>query len=82
MMDSATIAAFIAHFTFWVLLPYGWFWEEITSRGVAVFLALWVAGLYGLPYLLPYGAAGFSSYVAVLDIVLVFLLFKGDVRLR
>jgi hypothetical protein len=81
-MGSPMIAALIAHVTFWVLLPYGWFCEEVTSRGVAVFLALWVAGLYGLPYLLPYGAAGFSSYVAVLDLILVFLIFKGDVNLR
>jgi hypothetical protein len=49
-------------------------------RGVVVFLALWAAGLYGLPYL-PNGAALFSSFVAVLDIGLVFLIFKGDVRL-
>jgi hypothetical protein len=80
-MGSSAIAALIAHLTFWVLLPYGWFCEEVTYRGVGVFLALWAAGLYGLPYFLPYGAAAFSSYVAVLDIILVFLIFKGDVRL-
>jgi hypothetical protein len=79
-MGSQTIAALIAHFTFWVLLLYGWFCDEITYRGVGVFLAMWVAGLFGLPFL-PYGAAAFSSYVAVLDIILVFLIFKGDVRL-
>jgi hypothetical protein len=47
-------------------------------RGVAVFVVLWLAGLFGLPYL-PLGASMFSSFVAVLDIVLVFLIFKGDV---
>jgi hypothetical protein len=52
----------------------------VTGRGVAVFLFLWVAGLVGLPYV-PYGAALFSPFVAVLDIVLVFMIMEGDVRL-
>lgn len=81
LMGSPVIAALIAHAAFWLLLPYGWLWQEVTGRGVGVFLALWLAGLYGLPYLSPHGAMLFSSYVAVLDIVLVFLIFKGDVRL-
>ena len=79
-MGSPAIAALIAHIAFWFLLLYGWFWQEVTGRGVLVFLALWLAGLGGLPYL-PYGAALFSSYVAALDIALVFLIFKGDVAL-
>ena len=77
---SSGIAALIAHITFWILLPYGWFWEELGRVGVAVFLTLWVIGFAGLPYL-SYGASMFSSYVAVLDVVLVFLIFKGDVKL-
>jgi hypothetical protein len=75
-VGSPAIAALIAHCAFWAC----WccLWEGIKSRGLAVFLMLWVLGLYGLPYL-PYGAALFSSYVAVLDIALVFVVFKGDV---
>ena len=45
-----------------------------------MFLCLWVAALFGLPYV-PYGAALFSSFVAVLDIVLVLVIFEGDVPL-
>jgi hypothetical protein len=41
---------------------------------------LWLAGCFGLPYL-PDGAAMFPPFVAVLDIALVFIIFKGDVRL-
>lgn len=77
---SAGIAALIAHAGFWLLLVYGWFWDEIGPRGIAVFLLLWVCGMFGLP-LLPYGDGMFSSFVAVLDICLVFLIFKGDIRL-
>ena len=54
--------------------------DELGVKGIAVFVALWVAGLYGLPYV-PSVEAMFSSFVAVLDIALVFLIFKGDVRL-
>jgi hypothetical protein len=80
-MGSASIASWIAHVAFWMLLMYGWAWQEIDRRGVVLFLVFWPAGLFGLPYLFAYGAGLFSAYVAVLDIVLVFLIFKGDVRL-
>ena len=77
---SSGIAALIAHLAFWVLLPYGWFWGELSGRGVVLFLALWAAGFYGLPFV-PYGAGLFFSYVAILDIALVFMIFQGDVKL-
>jgi hypothetical protein len=81
-MGSPAIAALIAHVAFWSLLAYGWARGDLRFRGVAVFLLLWLAGRTGLPYV-PYepAQAMFSSYVAVLDITLVFLIFKGDVRL-
>ena len=74
------LAALIAHVSFWVLLPYGWFFEEIGPRGLIVFLALWLAGYFGLP-LIPFAALVFPSWVAVLDIALVFIIFKEDIRL-
>lgn len=76
---SAGVAALIAHGAFWVLLGYGWFWEEIRLRGAVVFLTLWIACFFGLPFL--GGDALFPSFVAVLDVALVFMIFKGDVRL-
>ncbi len=78
---SAGIAALIAHAAFWVLLVYGRFFDELGVRGIVIFVLLWVAGWFGLP-LLTYGAAMFPSWVAVLDIALVFIIFKGDVRLN
>jgi hypothetical protein len=76
---SAGVAALIAHVGFWFLLAYGWFWDEIAPRGIAVFLLLWVAGLCAMR-LLPYDGM-FFSFVALLDIALVFIIFKGDIRL-
>jgi hypothetical protein len=79
-MGSAGIAAWIAHVAFWILAGYGWSSEELSVRRLVVFISLWLAGFFGLPHL-PYGAALFSPFVAVLDIVMVFMIFKGDVRL-
>jgi hypothetical protein len=79
-MGSAGVAGWIAHIAFWILLPYGWLQDELGARGVSVFLLLWLSGLVGFP-LLPYGGFLFSPLVAVLDIALVFIIFKGDVRL-
>ena len=79
-MGSAGIAAWIAHLAFWGLLLYGWTRHELGARAIAVFLLIWIAGLYGLPHI-PFGEALFSSFVAILDIALVFLIFKADVRL-
>jgi hypothetical protein len=48
-------------------------------KRIGLFLLLWLAGLIGLPYV-PYGDALFSPFVGVLDIALVFVASKGDVR--
>jgi hypothetical protein len=79
-MGSAAIAGWIAHIAFWVLLPYGWLSGELGPRAVAGFLLVWLAGLFGLPHL-PYVGSLSMPFVAVLDIALVFMIFKGDVRL-
>jgi hypothetical protein len=78
-MGSAGVAAWIAHVTFWVLVAFGWYWDELGPRRLAILMSFWLGGLFGLPFI-PYGAAMFSSFVSVLDIALVFIIFKGDVR--
>lgn len=80
-MGSPAIAALIAHAAFWCLIVYGWACDELSGKLGSFFLLAWLAGRVGLPYV-PYepAQAMFSSYVAVLDIALVFVIFKGDVR--
>jgi len=82
-MGSTAIAAGIAYVAFPVLLFYGWAIGELSPSRVGVFVLLWFAGLFGLP-LVPYEPIGamFPSFVAVLDIALVFAIFKGDVEIR
>ena len=77
---SAAVAALIAHVTFWFLLAYGWGWQEIRGRGLTVFLFLWLVGYFAVDFI-PYGAVPFSTWVAILDIALVFMIFKGDLPL-
>jgi len=78
-VDSIAIAGWIALIGFWVLLPYGWAFDELHTPGVTIFIVLWCLARFGLPY---FGAEGFFiTAVALLDIALVFIIFKGDVPL-
>ena len=77
-MGSPAIAAFIAHAAFWALLAWGLADRELRGRSVGLFLLFWLAGFFLLPNA-PNGAALVAPYVAVLDIILVFAIFRGDV---
>ncbi len=70
---------FIAHVVFWAVLLVGA--RGLGLRAVAVFALLWIGGFVGARWL-PGGDFLFASYAAVLDIVLVLLVFRGDVSLR
>jgi hypothetical protein len=80
MIGTPAVAVFVALWGFWLLLAIGLLRGELGSRGSALFVLLWMLGLFGLPHV-PYGASLFSPYVAILDIGLVFVIFRGDVRL-
>jgi hypothetical protein len=77
MIGTPLVAAWLAHVAFWVLLALAA--KAARWRILGVFLALWVIG---------YVASGqiaalslfFMPFVAVLDIALVFIVLKRDVR--
>ena len=82
MVGSPGIAAFLAHALFWILLIYGWTTGALSLARGTVMLVLWLLAppmLAAVPYEPVH--AMFSSAVAVLDIALVFMIFKGDVRI-
>ncbi len=79
-MGSPLIAGWIAHLAFWLLVIWGNISGELRTKVAATFLILWLAGMFGLPRV-PYGAGLVTPLVAVLDVALVFIVFKGDVRL-
>ena len=68
------------HITFWVLIIWGWAADGLTPAVRITFLALWIAGYFLVPYV-PNGAWWFAPYVAVLDIVLVLIVLRDNVRL-
>ena len=78
-MGSPAAALLVAHLAFWVLVCWGTVTGELTWRGAAVFVGAWLRLPLGLAYM-SYGPL-YSPVVAVLDIILVFVVFKGDVRL-
>ena len=65
---------------FWILIAAGLMSGELRRTGTAVFVALWVAGFAASGRVL--GGTLFLPYVAVLDIALVLVIFKGDIRLH
>ena len=70
----------VASVGFWVLLVAGWMLGELQVKGIAVFVLLWFGGLAAATAL-HYGIL-FLPYVAILDIALVLVIFKGDITLR
>ena len=80
MIGTPAVAAFLAWWGFWILLALGWWRGELALRGIAICLFLWLAGFVGLRYVRD-GGFFFPPYVAVLDVALVFAVFKGDVKL-
>jgi hypothetical protein len=79
-MGSPLVAGWIAHVAFWTLLGVGAWSEDLGPKLIATFLILWAAAMFGAPYL-PIAAALSTPFIAVLDVVLVFIVFKGDIRL-
>ena len=80
MIGSIGVGYWIAHLAFWALV--GWSIADRRFRRAAVFVALWLIGYAGSGWIPgPPATMLFVSYVAILDIALVLLVFKGDVRL-
>ena len=63
---------------FWLLLWRGY--DEIGPRWALILAATWLAGL-GLSNLFPGGSHLFIALGALLDIVLVLVVYGGDIRI-
>ena len=79
MIGSATIGAWIALILFWLLLAWGWAIGELGPRGRLAFVVLWLSSNLALRTL--DASAFFPPIVALLDVVLVLIVFKGDIGL-
>ena len=79
MIGSPLLAGLVARWGFWVLIAIAYWRGELSLKTIGMFLALWLAGYVGLRTVM-YGGL-FVPFVALLDIALVFAIFKGDVKL-
>jgi hypothetical protein len=78
-MGSPAVAGWIAHVAFLALILVGA--GELGLKKASMFFVLWAAGFAARPYV-PLGPALFTTYVAILDIALVLIVFRGDIRIR
>lgn len=81
MTGSPLLAQWIAHLAFWALAVIGVVTENLSLRAAAIFVVLWASAYFGLPRLVEFGELFATGFVGLLDVVLVFVVFKGDVRL-
>jgi hypothetical protein len=81
VMGSPAAAAVIAQIAFWVLIVTGISYGWLSKKAAAIFVVFWLAGYIFLPRISYWTWPLVASWVAVLDIVLVFIVFKGDVRI-
>jgi len=82
LSGSAALASWAALLGFWSLLALAVATGELRARGAALFLVLWAVGYFGLPRVGISGSYYVTPYLAILAVCLVFIVFKGDVRLR
>ena len=78
MAGSPAVAGLIANAAFWLLIALGW--RELGTRKALTFAGLWLIGYAGRGWV-PQGAAWFIVLVAVFDIALVLIVYRGDVHL-
>ncbi len=79
-MGSIGMAAWIAQLTFLALLVKGWMSGALSPRALALFATLGAAVWILLKWS-PNGANWMIPALAVIDIALVFAVFKGDLRI-
>jgi hypothetical protein len=79
-MGSVGVAGWIAGVAFPSLLLVGWLTGELSPKGAAAFAILGAAAWIGLPRI-SHGALLVTPTLAIMDIVLVLVIFKRDVRI-
>jgi len=79
-MGAVGIGALIATLAFPILLVWGWVTGQLGPKAITAFMVLGVAAYLGLPRV-PHGSDFVMSAMALIDVALVFAVFKGDVRI-
>ncbi len=80
-MGSPLIGQWIAAIAFPTLLILGFISEELKPKWIAAFALLGAAAWIGLPRFPPSGGYLVAPTLAILDIVLILVVFKRDIRI-
>ena len=72
--------ALLPHVVFWAVLVAGWYMAELSNRQIGICLAVWFVAIIVVP-MWPYGAYWMTAIVAIMDVVLILKVFKGDIRI-
>jgi hypothetical protein len=78
MIGSPLVGWWIAHVAFWILLALAA--KDRRWRTIGVIGALWIAGYIAADQVSALNMF-FMSYVAVLDVALVFIVLQRDIRI-
>lgn len=65
---------------FFILLAVGWYMGRLWGRRIAGFLVAWLAGNVAA-HLFPAAGPLFTAYVALLDVALILIVFRGDIKI-
>lgn len=76
----SVIGGWIALVAFWVLLARGVATGRLGRTWAVIFVMLWAISTFGLPRLSLSAGLYTTPVVAILDIVLVLIVSRGDVR--
>jgi hypothetical protein len=80
-VGSFGLTPWVAHPVFVALVVIGSISGEISRAGTALLVSLWLIGFIVFPRVLTMGDVWFPTVVAILDVILVFVVFKEDIRL-
>ena len=72
--------ALLPQILFLVLMVAGWYLGRLRSPQIVTLLVVWLAGLLAAG-LLPLEPSLFTAYVALVDVVLILVIFRGDIRI-
>ena len=80
-MGSAGIASWIAVGAFPTLIVIGWARSQLSPKSAVVWASVGLLVWLGLPRVLTSGSYVVTSALAILDIALVLVVFRADVRI-
>lgn len=70
--------ALLPHVVFFALLVAGWWLGELSNRRIGTFFGIWLAVILVTAWL-PYGGLWMTAIIAIMDIVLILMIFKRDI---